>query len=141
VRKRDPTTAYRVCNGADTRADQLLVAALPAVVPARLPAGDTRWATLRPMDGTAASARARVAGADRLAAAYKALHMLKRTVSGARASGRVPKIRKTCTPFTDRPHGTWKAVTAASHCGGLGAGVSVLGSVATSLRAAKSKAV
>jgi peptidoglycan/LPS O-acetylase OafA/YrhL len=43
----DPTAAHRIYNGPDTRADQLLVGALLAVVLARLRADDPRLALLR----------------------------------------------------------------------------------------------
>ncbi|MFD3504375.1 acyltransferase family protein [Streptomyces sp. NPDC058678] len=43
----DPTAAHRIYNGPDTRADQLLVGALLAVVVARLRAEDPRLALLR----------------------------------------------------------------------------------------------
>lgn len=43
----DPTAAHRIYNGPDTRADQLLVGALLAVVLARLRADDPRLAQLR----------------------------------------------------------------------------------------------
>ncbi|WP_308406569.1 acyltransferase [Streptomyces sp. AC555_RSS877] len=43
----DPTAAHRIYNGPDTRADQLLIGALLAVVLARLRADDPRLALLR----------------------------------------------------------------------------------------------
>ncbi|MFJ6894073.1 acyltransferase family protein [Streptomyces hokutonensis] len=43
----DPSAAHRICNGPDTRADQLLVGALLALVLARLRADDPRLALLR----------------------------------------------------------------------------------------------
>ncbi len=43
----DPTAAHRIYNGPDTRADQLLIGALLAVVLARLHADDPRLALLR----------------------------------------------------------------------------------------------
>ncbi|MEV2214208.1 acyltransferase [Streptomyces sp. NPDC050997] len=47
----DPTAAHRIYNGPDTRADQLLVGALLAVVLARLRADDPRLALLRSWAG------------------------------------------------------------------------------------------
>lgn len=47
----DPTAAHRIYNGPDTRADQLLVGALLAVVLARLRADDPRLALLRRWTG------------------------------------------------------------------------------------------